>query len=117
MGSNIMSRVTALQAIKAFHTLVWVFFVCCILAIPLLALKGQFVRAFIAAGIVLIEAGILIFNEWHCPLTALAARYTDDRRDNFDIYLPLWLARYNKLIFGWLFGAVLVSTLLLWCWR
>jgi hypothetical protein len=28
-----------------------------------------------------------------CPLTGIAARYTDDRRDNFDIYLPPWLAR------------------------
>ncbi len=34
-----------------------------------------------------------------------------DRRDNFDIYLPLWLARYNKLIFGWLFVAGLLFTL------
>jgi hypothetical protein len=25
------------------------------------------------------------------------------RRDNFDIYLPLWLARRNKAIFGALF--------------
>jgi hypothetical protein len=32
--------------------------------------------------------------------TAVAARYTDDRRVNFDIYLPEWLARYNKQIFG-----------------
>jgi hypothetical protein len=33
----------------------------------------------------------------------LAARYTDDRSDNFDIYLPLWLARHNQMIFGSLF--------------
>ena len=35
----------------------------------------------------------------------MAARYTEDRADNFDIYLPLWLARYNKEIFGSLFFA------------
>jgi hypothetical protein len=23
-----------------------------------------------------------------------------DRADNFDIYLPVWLARHNKVIFG-----------------
>jgi hypothetical protein len=34
-------------------------------------------------------------------LTNVAARYTNDRRDNFDIVLPLWLARYNKIIFGY----------------
>ncbi len=33
-------------------------------------------------------------------LVAVAARYTVDRRDNFGIYLPEWLARHNKLIFG-----------------
>jgi hypothetical protein len=49
-----------------------------------------------------------------CPLTPLAARYTDDRSDNFDIYLPLWLARYNKQIFGPLF---LVATLFAILWR
>jgi hypothetical protein len=51
-----------------------------------------------------------------CPLTDLAARYTDDRRDNFDIYLPEWLARHNKRIFGWLFVGGLVFTAVRW-WR
>lgn len=43
-------------------------------------------------------------NRFRCPLTDVAARYTGDRHDNFDIYLPLWLARYNKEIFGPLFA-------------
>ena len=47
---------------------------------------------------------LVAVNRWQCPLTAVAARYTDDRRDNFDIYLPEWLARHNKLIFGGLFA-------------
>jgi hypothetical protein len=50
-----------------------------------------------------------------CPLTRVAARYSDDQRDNFDIYLPLWLARYNKLIFGGLFIAGLLFALA--CWK
>jgi len=37
-------------------------------------------------------------------LTDLASRYTPARTDNFDIYLPLWLARRNKTIFGTLFA-------------
>jgi hypothetical protein len=40
---------------------------------------------------------VLWLNGWRCPLTDVAARYTDDRRANFDIYLPEWLARYNEL--------------------
>jgi hypothetical protein len=64
--------------------------------------------------LVLVECLVLAFNRMRCPLTDLAARYTDDRRDNFDIYLPLWLAKYNKLIFGSLFAAGLLFTLALW---
>ena len=52
-----------------------------------------------------------------CPMTAVAARYTTDRADNFDIYLPLWLARYNKHIFGGLFVAGLVFSAWQWSRR
>ena len=40
----------------------------------------------------------------------VAARYTDERRANFDIWLPEWLARHNQSIFGTLFVAGLVYT-------
>lgn len=70
--------------------------------------------AAVLIGIVLIEVFILIANSMRCPLTAVAARFTEDRRDNFDIYLPLWLARYNKVIFGWLFVVGLAITLARW---
>ena len=59
---------------------------------------------------VAVEVVILALNRMRCPLTNVAERYTDDRRDNFDIYLPLWLARYNKQIFGTLFVAGIVYT-------
>ena len=49
-----------------------------------------------------------------CPLSDLAARYTDDRASNFDIYLPNWLASHNKAIFGTLF--VVNELIVLWCW-
>jgi hypothetical protein len=49
-----------------------------------------------------------------CPLTDVAARYIEDRRDNFDIYLPIWLARHNKLIFGTLFAMGMLYTLIAW---
>jgi hypothetical protein len=52
---------------------------------------------------VLFEVLILAFNKFKCPLTGIAARYTSDRKDNFDIYLPLWLTRYNKEIFSALY--------------
>ena len=65
-------------------------------------------------AIVLVEVLVLVVNRWRCPLTDVAARYTTDRRDNFDIFLPLLLARHNKLIFGSLFVAALAYTLIAW---
>lgn len=103
-----------LRAIKVFHTIAWAFFAGCICAIPVLTWLGNYRGAWVLIGVVFIEVLIILVNHWHCPLTAIAARYTDDRRDNFDIYLPLWLARHNKLIFGWLFFAGLLYTLARW---
>ena len=108
------SPVTALRAVKIIHTLAWAFFAGCIFAIPVLAWRGEFMGAFVLIAIVFVEVFIILANDWRCPLTAVAARYTDDRRDNFDIYLPLWLARYNKQIFGWLFAGGLFVTLAKW---
>jgi hypothetical protein len=103
-----------LQAIKVAHTLAWAFFASCVLGIPLLARRADYLHATILIGVVFIEVCILVFNGWRCPLTPLAARYTADRRDNFDIYLPVWLARYNKQIFGTLYGAGIIYTLCRW---
>ncbi len=57
---------------------------------------------------------MLLLTDWRCPLTRVAARFTTDRRDNFDIFLPDWLARYNKEIFGGLYVAGLVYVAYLW---
>jgi hypothetical protein len=102
---------TALRVVKTVHTIVWAVFAGSIVAIPVLAWLDQMFAATLLIGLVLVECVVLAVNRMRCPLTGIAARYTDDRRDNFDIYLPLWLARYNKLIFGLLFAAGLLFTL------
>lgn len=109
-----LSPTMALRTVKALHTAVWAFFAGCVLAIPVLAWRGSLGRALIVAAIVFAEVLILAANRLHCPLTGIAARLTDDRSDNFDIYLPVWLARYNKVIFGLLFGAGLLLTFARW---
>jgi len=101
----------ALRAIRLLHTGVWVFFVACIAAIPLNALAGRLIVAWIFIAVVFGEVLVLVFNGWRCPLTDVASQYTEDRPDNFDIYLPEWLARHNKLIFGALYVAGIVVTL------
>lgn len=82
-----MNAATKLRAIKLAHTLVWAFFAGCVLALPFAAWLGAH---------------------------RLAARYTEDRRANFDIYLPLWLARNNQRIFGSLYFAGLAFAA--YCW-
>lgn len=98
----------ALRAIRLTHTVVWIFFVSVILAIPVAAWQRRFGLFLLLAAIVLVEVVILAVNGMRCPLTAIAGRYTEDRRANFDIYLPLFLARYNKQIFGTLYVAGLL---------
>ena len=97
------AQIHALRAVKLVHTAAWAFFAGCVVLIPVAAWYDRYVAVLVMVSFVLLETGILALNDWKCPLTRVAARYTDERHDNFDIYLPLWLARYNKQIFGTLF--------------
>ncbi len=85
-----------------------------ILGLPWLGWTHQFRWALGLSILILGECLVLALNRGRCPLTEIAARYTDDRAENFDIYLPLWLARYNKHIFGLLFVAG--EAVVLWSW-
>jgi hypothetical protein len=104
----------SLRIVKIVHTLVWALFAGCIVALPIVAWRQDIRAAMILIAIVGFEVLVLLFNRFRCPLTGVAARYTQDRRDNFDIYLPLWVARYNKQIFGSLYVAGIVYTLVQW---
>jgi len=109
-----MRPATALLAIKLLHTAIWLVFVGCIVAIPILGYANSFRAVTWLVGIVMLEVLVLVFNRRRCPLTAVAARYTEDRRDNFDIFLPLWLARHNKSVFGILFVLGSLFTVARW---
>jgi hypothetical protein len=101
-----------LVGIKLLHTAIWLFFAGCIVAIPIAGALHRFRWAVILTGLVLVECAILAMNRGRCPVTDLASRYTEERAHNFDIYLPVWLARWNKAIFGTLF--VLGELLVIW---
>jgi hypothetical protein len=103
-----------LIGIKVLHTAVWMIFAGCIVAIPVVAAAKQFTVAWVLSGIFLVECLVLAANHGRCPLTDLAAGHTQERADNFDIYLPLWLAKYNKIIFGSLFVAGEVFLFVRW---
>jgi uncharacterized protein (DUF983 family) len=86
-------------------------------AIPVLTLSGRLGAAAWFVGIVLLEVLVLAVTRWTCPLTPVGARFTDDRRDNFDIFLPEWLARHNKTVFGGLYLAGVALLLAAWIAR
>ena len=109
-----VSRNGALRIVKVAHTVVWAIFAGCIVALPIVVWRNNFGAAVLLIAIVTLEVLVLAANRLRCPLTGIAARYTQDRRDNFDIYLPLWLARYNKHIFGTLFAAGTVYAAVKW---
>jgi hypothetical protein len=98
-----MEAPVALRRIKLIHTAAWALFASAILTIPLMVWISAFGWALAFSALVLIEVAVLLANRMRCPLSGVAARYTDDRSANFDIYLPVWLAKHNKLIFGSLF--------------
>jgi hypothetical protein len=110
-----MDAGTALVLVKVLHTVVWAFLAGCVLAIPVAAVIGRLRLAALLSAIVLLEVAVLALNSMRCPLTDIAARYTESRSENFDIYLPAWLARNNKRLFGalWIAGELVLG----WCWR
>src|ERR1035437_4072028 len=88
-----------LRQIKLLHTAIWAIMAASILALPWAGWVGQFRWAFGLTLLIFGECLVLGLNRGRCPLTDMAARYTDDRAGNFDIYLPLWLPRQHKTRF------------------
>jgi hypothetical protein len=108
-----MPSLQTLTLIKVAHTAIWAVMASAILALPIAAMRGRFRLAAWLTALIVGECIVLALNGGRCPLTDLAAQFTPDRAPNFDIYLPLWLARYNKEIFGGLFAL----GELVWLWR
>ena len=95
-----MNTALKLFSVKLLHTVIWAFFVVVILYVLYCGLADDINRyTWIAAGLVILEGLVLLVFGGRCPLTLIARRYSNSDRDNFDIFLPNWLARYNQLIF------------------
>lgn len=99
------------MVIKLLHTLVWLFFVIIIFYIVYSGLTDQITFfTWIAIGLVVGEGLVLFIFKMFCPLTLIARKYSNSKKENFDIFLPNWLAKHNKLIFTsiFIFGVFLV---------
>ena len=98
-----------LLTIKIVHTVIWLFFVLVIFYVLYSGIANKVTKyTWIGIALVLVEGLTLLIFRMFCPLTLMARKYSDSEKDNFDIFLPNWLAKYNKLIFTSIFVLGLV---------
>ena len=108
-----MNRTQKLLAIKLTHTLIWVVFVVVIFYVLYSGVSDNVnTYTWIGIGLVLGEGIVLLIFNKFCPLTLVARKYSNSQKDNFDIFLPNWLAKYNKLIFTTIFIFALLLVLI-----
>lgn len=99
-----MNKANKLLTIKMVHTLIWLFFVAIIFYVLYSGITNTInTLTWISIGLVIGEGIVLLIFKMYCPLTILAQKYSDSQNANFDIFLPNWLAKYNKAIFTTLF--------------
>ncbi len=95
-----MRNATRLTIIRIIHTLIWLFFNVVIFYMLYAAITGKLDRwLWIGFGLFVLEGLVLLAFKFYCPLTVWARKYSDSTKANFDIYLPHWLAKYNKMIY------------------
>ncbi len=98
-----------LTAVKFLHTIIWAFFnLVLVYVFYAIAFDRIGTLFWIGIGLILFEGLILAIFKWKCPLTYVARRYSDATNENFDIYLPEWLARHNKTIYTTVFILLLI---------
>lgn len=107
-----MQSETKLMLVKTIHTLIWVFFNVVIFYMLYAVIVNKLDKwLWIGYGLILLEGITLLVFKFFCPLTLIARKYSTSTKDNFDIYLPNWLAKYNKLIYtGILIIIVAINT-------
>ena len=98
--------------LKVFHTVIWLIMTTANFVGFYLAFIGRFDFWFVLSVLLIGgEIVVIVVNRWHCPLTDVMAKYTTERRANFDIYLPEWVAANNIRIFSVLIVLEVVAVL------
>ena len=93
-----------LLIIKIVHTIVWLFFNVVIFYLLYAVIINKIDHwVWICVSLVIIEGIVLFMFKMFCPLTIIARNYSNSTKDNFDIFLPNWLAKYNKIIYTSIF--------------
>jgi hypothetical protein len=101
-----------LVTIKLIHTAIWVFFNVVIFYMLYAVLINKIDKwIWISLFLIFLEGVVLLIFKNICPVTLVARKYSSSDRDNFDIYLPEWLARYNKQIYSSIVVLIIVILL------
>ncbi|MBK8301695.1 MAG: hypothetical protein IPP02_10700 [Chitinophagaceae bacterium] len=107
-----MKSESRLILIKVIHTIIWVFFNVVIFYMLYAVLTNKLDKwLWIGYGLFVLEGIILLLFKFYCPLTVMARKYSDSSKANFDIYLPNWLAKYNKLIYTSILVVIIIITI------
>lgn len=107
-----MQNETKLIIIKTIHTLVWIFFNVVIFYMLYAVIVNKIDKwLWIGYALFLLEGIILLLFKFFCPLTLIARKYSASTKANFDIYLPNWLAKNNKLIYSCILVIIIIITI------
>ena len=107
-----MKPSTKLILVKLLHTLIWAFFNVVIFYFLYAVIVNEIdVWVWVCVGLVAAEGLVLLAFRKICPLTLVAQNYSNSTKPNFDIYLPEWLAKYNKLIYTSILGVIVILTI------
>ena len=109
-----MKAFAKLTIVKTIHTIIWCFFNVVIFYLLYAVLTDKIdIWIWVGLGLFLIEGIVLKIYKMTCPLTLIARKYSSSTKENFDIYLPNWLAKYNKPIYT----GILVIIILILCYK
>lgn len=101
---NKISSVTKnanLILIKLLHTAIWIFFNIVIFYFLYAVIIDKIDKwVWICLAFIGLECLVLVVFKAVCPVTLVARKYSNSTKHNFDIYLPNWLAKYNKVIYS-----------------
>lgn len=107
MNTISMSKLTI---IKIIHSIIWLFFNTLFFYMVYAVIVNKIDKyVWIGIGLFSLEIMVLFLFKMQCPLTLIARRYSNSTKDNFDIYLPNWLAKNNKLIYITFFIIIIIG--------
>lgn len=102
---------TKLTIIKTVHTVIWIFFNVVIFYMLYAAINNKLDKwLWIGYGLFVLEGIVLLVFKFFCPLTIMARKYSASPKENFDIYIPNWLAKYNKRIYTSILVVIIIIT-------